>query len=380
MERMVKDGQGTMNTFSPLKRGFKRLLALSVMAAVAGGCARPAPPAKRHVNIRGLYLTGYSAGNSQRFEETIRFMKRKGLNAMVIDAKDDSGKISWQTDIPLALEIGANQSKIKNIRARVQTLLANDIYPIARVVVFADPLLGSRKPQWSIRTKDGAQFRDVRDIAWPSPHRQEVWQYNVEVARRAAQAGFKEIQFDYVRFPETRIDGVNWNASLKTSDAIEEFLRYARRQLEPYGVFVSADIFGQTSSKTRAANNFSSILGQDYKRIADIVDYVFPMVYPSHYAPGSYGVKDPNQKPGFIVRSALLDARKRTPHLDVARHRPWLQDFDLDKDYTARDVEDQIKGLAQAGVHQWVLWNARNRYTPNVNYNIGLETKNQPAE
>ncbi len=350
---------------------FKRVIALGIVAAIIGGCAPSVPPAKHHVNIRGLYLTGYSVGNQKRFDDTIRFMKRSGLNAMVIDAKDDTGKISWQTDIPLAAEIDANSNKIKNIEERVKTLLSQGIYPIARIVVFADPLLGSKKPDWSIHTKDGAQFRDMRNIAWPSPHRQEVWQYNVEVAERAAQAGFKEVQFDYVRFPETRIDGVNWNAPLNPGDAIEGFLRYAKQRLEIRGVFVSADIFGQTSSKDKINNGYS-ILGQNYKNIAEIVDYVYPMVYPSHYAFGSYGVKDPNQNPGLIVRSALLDARKLTPQLDVTKHRPWIQDFNLGKKYTARDVEDQIKGLNQAGIHQWVLWNARNRYTPKVNYNIGL--------
>lgn len=349
------------------------LTALSLWTATfAGGCGRSPAPKKLHVNIHGLYLGGYSVGNDKRFNQTIQFMKRNRLNAMVIDAKDDTGKISWQTDIPLAAEIGANSNKIKNIEARVRSLLASGIYPIARIVVFADPLLGSQKPEWSLHTRDGALFRDTRQIAWPSPHQQEVWKYNVDIAQRAARAGFKEIQFDYIRFPEKPIDGINFNVPLRPlSKAIEEFLKYAKRQLEPHGVSVGADVFGQTTRPNPKTGGYDyTIIGQDYARIAEIVDYVYPMVYPSHYAPGSYGVSDPNQNPDAIVRAALTDARKCTRHLNPNKHRPWIQDFSMGKKYTAADVEAQIKGLADAGVHQWILWNSRNRYTPGVRYGI----------
>lgn len=359
-----------------------------VIGATLTGCNHPATrapqttpmPRAAPMPVRGLYLTGYSAGNDRKFAQTIRFMKRSGLNAMVIDAKDDSGYISWMTGITLAGEIGANTHKIKDVRSRIRKLLAAGIYPIARVVVFADPLLGRQRPQWSIRLKSGAPFHDDRAIAWPSPHQQEVWRYNVEIAKEAARCGFAEIQFDYVRFPETPIDGVNFNVpNGQLTQAIEQFLTYARRELEPLGVWVSADVFGSIVTSRGAGP--TSIIGQNYARIAAIVDTICPMVYPSHFAPGCYGVSDPNQHPDIIVRGALRDARRLTPHISSAKHRPWIQDFDLGKDYTAADVEAQIKGLAQAGIHQWLLWNARNRYTPGVRYGIAdrPRSQSQPA-
>lgn len=345
-----------------------------IAGATLAGCNRPlalaprtapAPPAL----VRGLYLTAYSAGNDHKLTQTIRFMKRSGLNAMVIDAKDDSGYISWTTDITLAGEIGANTRRIKDVSGCVQKLLTAGIYPIARVVVFADPLLGRQRPQWSIRLKSGALFHDVRDIAWPSPHQQEVWRYNVEIAKDAARLGFQEIQFDYVRFPETPIDGVNFNVpNGQLTQTIEQFLAYATSELQPLGIRVSADVFG--SIVTARGAGPTSIIGQNYARIAAIVDTVCPMVYPSHFAPGCYGVSNPNQRPDLIVGGALQDARRLTPNMPIVKHRPWIQNFDLGKDYTAADVEAQIKGLGRAGIYQWMLWNARNRYTPGVRYDI----------
>lgn len=111
-------------------------------------------------------------------------------------------------------------------------------------------------------------------------------------------------------------------------------------------------------------------IGQDYAQMAGIVDYILPMVYPSHYAPGAYGIDNPNGAPGRIVYESLVAAQKRTGAGDVRKHRPWIQDFNMGKTYTAADVEDQIRGLADAGIYQWILWDPNNRYTQGVNYGL----------
>jgi len=327
-----------------------------------------------HVDVHGLYMTGWTAG-SDRFYELVDFMKTTGLNAVVIDVQDDDGYISWETEIPLAREIGAHENKIPDISDRIQYLKENGIYTIGRIVVYADPLLGSMRPDMAIM---GGGFVDTRGIRWPDPYNEKVWEYKVDVAKEVAARGFDEVQFDYIRFPEHRIEGYNYRVPVsQRTDAVEGFLRYARQELKPSGVFIAADVFGLTTS---VADGDDMEIGQDYAGIAEIVDYVLPMVYPSHYAPGTYGVADPNADPARIVYESMVGAQKRTPGMDARKHRPWIQDFDMGKEYTAWDVEEQIRGLAQAGIYQWVLWDPNNRYTAGANYMAGGGRSGPPGE
>jgi hypothetical protein len=328
---------------------------------------------RKHVDIHGLYMTGWIAG-SQKFYELVDYMKRSGLNAVVIDAQDDDGSISWETEIPLAKEIGANERKITDIETRVKYLHDNGIYTIARIVVYADPLLGSKRPDMAIL---GGQFVDTRGIRWPDPYNKAVWAYKADIAKDAAARGFDEIQFDYIRFPEHRIQGYNAGVPVpQRTDAIIGFLNYAKAQLKPTGVFVAADVFGLTTSVDPGDD---MEIGQDYRQIAGVADYILPMVYPSHYAPGTYGIGDPNAAPGDIVYESLVRAQKKTPDVDVQKHRPWIQDFTYGKRYTAADIEDQIRGLARAGIYQWILWDPNNRYTRTVDYSVGGGFKGPPG-
>jgi len=319
---------------------------------------------RQHVPVRGLYLTGWSAGLDGKFYELLKYAKSSGLNAMVIDVKDDDGLITFPSKIPLAQEIGSNSHKIKDIAARVKTLKENGIYPIARIVVFVDPVLAAKRPAWAILN---GKFKDRRGLAWTNPFNREVWKYNVDVAKEAVAAGFKEIQFDYVRFPEKNIPGVTEGVGKeKRVEAIAGFLRYARQELEPLGVFVSADVFGLT---TTVVDDMK--IGQDYATVAGIVDYICPMVYPSHYNPGLFGLKNPNANPYETVYQSMLNARKKTPDLPLEKHRPWIQDFSLyGIHYGRAEVEAQIRALAKAGIHQFILWDPSNRYTRGVDYSL----------
>lgn len=337
-----------------------------IQPAAPNPAPAPAPaPRRHHVDIHGLYMTGWTAG-SDRFYELVTFMKETGLNAVVIDAQDDDGLTSWETQIPMALALGANEEKITDIDARVQYLKANGIYTIARIVVYADPLLGRKRPELSIL---GGDFVDTRGIRWPDPYSRAVWEYKADIAKEAASRGFDEIQFDYIRFPEHRVEGYNYHVPVgQRTQAIESFLRFAKAELASWDVFVAADVFGLTTSVTEGDD---MEIGQDYAGVAGAVDYILPMVYPSHYAPGTYGIADPNAQPGRIVYESLVAAQKRTWGMDVRKHRPWIQDFTYGKHYTAADVEAQIRGLAQAGIYQWVLWDPNNRYTKGVDYTVG---------
>lgn len=334
----------------------------------AASAGPPPPPASfegRPDRVRGLYLTGYTAGNPVRLAELLALAKRGGLNAMVIDAKDDDGRITWQSGIPLAAEIGSNSSKIGDIRALLRRLEENDIYPIARIVVFCDPVLSQKRPEWGVKV-NGDLWRDRRRLTWTNPYVREVWEYNVAVAREAARVGFREIQFDYVRFPEDDIPGITDGVSREQRvAAINGFLSYAVQELKPLGVKVSADVFGLTTTVTDDMK-----IGQEYAAVAGQVDYISPMVYPSHYARGNYGLADPEAHPYETVYNSMLKAREKTPRLPLEHHRPWIQDFSLRHPYGVKEIEAQIRALADTGIRQFLLWNPNNRYTAGVNYGL----------
>ncbi len=323
----------------------------------------PPPPAKTPVHVRGLYLTGYTAGSRQRMEDLLAFAKRSGLNAMVIDAKDDDGRISFRTDIPLAAEIGANSDKIADPAGLMQELADNGIYTIARIVVFCDPLLAKKRPDLAILN---GKWHDTRGLGWGDPLNQDVWKYNVDIAKAAAKAGFKEIQFDYVRFPERKLaSSVLGLSREKRVDAITGFLGYAVKELEPYNVYVSADVFGLTTTV-----GDDMMIGQDYAEIARAVDYISPMVYPSHYSAGNYGLKDPDAAPYETVLASIEKGEAKTPDLSADHVRPWIQDFSLRHHYGKNEVEAQLRALAQVGVHQFMLWDPNNRYTRDVDFTV----------
>ena len=323
-----------------------------------------APPAPRQpVQVRGIYLTGYTAGNDQRFSDLLDFVKRAGLNAMVIDVKDDEGFVSFASDLPLAKEIGSNSDKIRDIRGRLRTLRENNVYAIARIVVFVDPVLARGRPEWGIQ---GGRWRDVRGLAWGNPYDTNVWRYNVDIAKEAAKVGFREIQFDYVRMPERSIPGVTDGVGMeKRVNAIADFLRYAVKELKPYDVFVSADVFGLTTSVSDDMK-----IGQDYTTIAGITDYISPMVYPSHYSLGIYGLANPEASPLETVFGSLTRGQEKTRWLSPSHHRPWIQDFSLRVHYGRAEVEAQLRGLAKAGIKSFMVWDPRNRYTRDVDYSI----------
>lgn len=333
--------------------------------------AEPPKPEKKPVAVRGLYLTGYSAGSSEKLSEIAAFVKASGLNAIVIDAKDDDGLITWETGIPLAKEIGSNSRKIRDVEEKLRLLHDQGIYTIARIVVFVDPVLAKGRPSWAILN---GHWKDRRGLAWSSPYSENVWKYNVDVAKEAARAGFKEIQFDYVRFPEKDIEGITHNVSQeKRVSTILGFLKYAKKELAEFPVFVSADVFGLTTSVTDDMK-----IGQDYALVAETVDYISPMIYPSHYYPGNYGLRDPESSPGETVYHSMIKGQEKTPNLKPQAHRPWIQDFSLRVKYGKAEVEAQLRGLARAGITTFLVWDPSNRYTRNVDYSLIDKVKPEP--
>lgn len=330
--------------------------------------------------VRGIYVTGNSAGG-EKFNSLVKLVDETELNSMVIDIKEDHGYLTYMPDKDSPFrDIG--KAHIKNPRKMLKTLEEKKIYPIARVVVFKDSALAKKKPEWSF--KDGNQvWKNGRGESFVNPFVKDVWDYNVSIAIEAAKMGFKEIQFDYVRFPE---GFENRDASLaystgdyhdvkmdnvqKRVKAVTEFVAYAREKLRPYDVKVSVDIFGYTATLPEAPG-----IGQNFSKISEHVDVISSMIYPSHW--GSYfGIAKPDMEPYRLVEQyAKLEKKKlddlKTPPIS----RPWLQDFTASwlgsgnyRVYGKKEVEAQIKALNDNGIKEFLLWNASNRYTRNVDY------------
>lgn len=320
--------------------------------------------------VRGIYITGYSAGSPDRLARYLNLIEETELNALIIDVKNDNGMMTYQSAVPMVNEVDANKNTtIEDIKGLLYSLEKNGIQPIARIVVFKDPYLPGVRQDLAIRNKDGSIWRDRRGVMWVDPHKQEVWEYTIDIAKEAASLGFGEIQFDYVRFPENGAL-LDQQASFpeknnrSKSQVINEFLTYAKEQLEPYNVFISADVFGLTTSVNNDMN-----IGQDWMTISEIVDYICPMIYPSHYGPGNYGFDNPNAEPYGTVYRALQDAIQKNSKLhsenkSPAIIRPWLQDFTLGEPrYGPQEVKAQIRAAKDLGIDEYIMWNAANRYT-----------------
>ena len=195
---------------------------------------------------KALYLTVYGIGAPFLLDPALDVIERSKLNALVIDIKGDRGLIPYPSALPLATKIGAQKLRtIPDLKALVSTLKAKNLYLIARIVTFKDTLLATAHPEWAVHGAGGALWKDREGLAWIDPFQKAAWDYPISVAEEAAAAGFDEVQFDYIRFPDAGGMGYS-EASTETSRvaAITGFLREAKRRLAPYNVFLAMDSFG----------------------------------------------------------------------------------------------------------------------------------------
>jgi hypothetical protein len=317
--------------------------------------------------VHGLYLNAWAAGSNRKVAELLALADSTEINTFVIDVKDATGYLSYRSAIPLANAMGSDHDvRVRHPRALLAKLHRAGIYPIARIVVFKDPVLAARRPDLAIQKADGSLWTDHHGEIWVDAYNREVWDYNISVAREAIGLGFSEIQWDYVRFPDVprsyQLTAVYpARAGRNRQQAIREFLQYAHARLDSLDVPITADVFGITiASKTDVG------IGQHWEDMSDVADVLLPMVYPSHFPPGSYGLADPNASPYDIVHLAMEQAVRRSASIpDAAAVRPWLQDFTLGPPvYDAPQVRAQIQAVYDAGLKEWILWNPGSRYSP----------------
>jgi hypothetical protein len=318
--------------------------------------------------VRGLYVNRWAV-LGQRMWELIDVAKRTEVNALVIDVKDDRGFVLYRSTVPLAREIAADTTmpvSYRRMRAVLDTMRAHGIYPIARIVVAKDPVLAERRLDWAIKRRDDPTkpWLDKNGKPWLDPHHRAIWQYAVDLAKEAVTLGFSEVQLDYVRFPdEKRLvrEAVFPLANGRVrAQVIREQLGYTRQALRDAGVPITIDVFGLTATDTTDMG-----IGQQWEMFIDQADVVLPMVYPSHFAPGTYRLGNPNAAPYATIDRALRDAQRRTAGIaNAAAIVPWYQDFTLGPPrYGVAEVRAQIRAGYAHGLKSWMLWNPGSRYT-----------------
>lgn len=313
--------------------------------------------------VRGILVTGWYAGSPDLVWPLLDWAKTAGINTIVLDLKAEDGYLSWESDIPLAKEIGANKRKIGDLPAFIAAAQEKGFWVAGRVVVMNDQFLYQAKPEWRIPGFSGGAY------SFMDPAKEGVWEYNLAIAKAAVAAGVDEIQFDYIRYPDKLIDGytLNTTAEFRTGH-INDFLKRAMAELKPLGVVVGADLFGLTTS---VAEGDDMKLGQDYRQMAEIVDYVAAMAYPSHYAEWTYGIPNPNAAPYETIKNSLGKAIERTPGLGLEKHRPWIQDFSMHGvKYGPTEVMAQVRALEELGIQSFMLWDPSCRFTRAVDYQI----------
>ncbi len=337
--------------------------------------------------VKGIYTTAHSAAG-ERMEKLVDLINTTDLNSMVIDIKDDHGNITLDLNSDHEL---VNEMTMEMIDAEelIATLEENNIYPIARIVVFKDSLLAKAKPEWSFTEANGSVWSNRRGESFVNPYLEEVWDYNIEVAVQAAKLGFKDIQYDYVRFPEgfeTRDDLLNYTHGHYANDAedvtsmeyrnraVTEFVRKSKESLMPYGAHLSVDIFGYAAVVRETPG-----IGQSFPGLSKEVDAISSMIYPSHWGPGNLDISKPDLEPYNVVNNYMKIEQEIFDELgeDAPITRPWIQDFTASylgagnyMNYGAAEVTAQVKALADNDVHEFLLWNAGNTYSEGATYSF----------
>jgi len=318
--------------------------------------------------VKAIYLSGWVAGSTDFRNSLIKIIDETELNAVVIDIKDSTGRISFHTDDPYLQLIGSSEGRIKDIKAVTSLLHEKGIYIIGRISVFQDPYLTKLKPEWAIkRLSDGGVWKDRKGLSFLDPTNKEVHDYILSIARNSYDEGFDEINLDYIRYPsDGNMKDINYNLKegAQRADNIESFFKYFSTEIKKnINIPISADLFGLTTESTNDMG-----IGQLWEKTIPYFDFVCPMVYPSHYPSGYAGYKNPALYPYEVIDRALKSAVAKTKAInqDISKIRPWLQDFDMGAAYTKDLVRAQMKATYNNELYSWMLWDPSNKYTPSA--------------
>lgn len=322
--------------------------------------------------VKALYLSFWGASSEERLDAILKLARTTEINAVVIDVKNELGLTSYKTGVQAACDISAHRNRtIKDMQRFMQALKSEGIYTIGRIVVFKDDLRSEQHPETAVRDAHGNPWQNGEGLGWLDPFIVSNHDYNIDIAEDAARVGFDEINFDYIRFPETPgLQFARENNPENRIRAVSAFLERAKARLTPYGVFLSVDTFGHISW-----DKGDTGIGQTMASMKEYVDYFSPMLYPSGFAKGFMGLEDPTSDVYKVVSESL-----RQLDVEPVRIRPWLQAF---RDYAhsrtpfrARRIREQIMAAECHGSGGWLLWNPSSRYQGADIKNGSLEWSN----
>jgi len=332
------------------------------------------------LEIKAIYLTSWSAATPSRITQAIDLIGQTELNAVVIDIKDYRGKVVFKTSSPVIAAVQSEEQRL-DLAGLVRRLHEKNIYVIARIAVFQDQHLVTVRPDLAVRDPAGRVWRGRNRLAWVDPASPEVWAYIVAVAREAAWAGVDEVNFDYVRFPtDGNLSAIRYPVfdprTQTRRQVLQQFFAYLGEELRTAGAVRSADLFGLATVRDDDLG-----IGQVLEDALLHFDVVAPMVYPSHYARGFLGYRNPAAHPYEVVHYSLTRAAARRERLartlsalakdgrdddaaiTVGSIRPWLQAFDLGAAYPPAAIRRQMQAVGDAGLSAgWLLWSPANRY------------------
>lgn len=336
--------------------------------------------------VRGVYLTSWSASLSSRIDYVKNLAKTSGVNAVVVDIKDYTGYVAYDSLVPSVISYGAKKIKIQNVKKMIKTFHDSNIYVIARIAVFQDPILSSKKTDLAVYDISKSTIQPVEStepnvyvpwidrsgLGWVDPASEETGNYNISIAKEAWELGFDEINFDYVRFPSdgslANMGFPSWDGKTAKHLVIKNFFMRARKFLPD--VKLSVDLFGLAT-----INKDDLGIGQVIEDAYDYFDYVCPMVYPSHYASGFKGYANPADYPYEVIKYSMetaqtkLDAYKtslgaESPGIS-AKLRPWIQDFNMGATYNSVMVKKEIDGTKDGlgeSYNGFLVWSPSNVY------------------
>lgn len=321
--------------------------------------------------VKAAYIAPAEIAGPSAFNNVMNTLAQTELTAVVVDVKDEGGRVLFDSKQPLAATLVAgNDRKIPNLPALLKTFQDKKLYTIARIVCFQDPKLTDLKPEWTLKSRStGKAWADSGGYNWINPYQRDSWEYYLGLAEEAARAGFDEIQFAGLHFPVLGklsdieyglSEGRTSNAQTRT-ESINGFLKAARDRLSSLGVYTSVSVFGTALVEGGDLN-----IGMNVGAMAGVVDYISPLIYPIEWEPGAFGIDQPTQKPYELVRQSMLSAKsvlkERLPQL-----RPWLQDFTRPNlTFGEEQVREEIRAVEEFqknGGAGWILFNPASKYT-----------------
>lgn len=339
----------------------------SGLLVLLSGCGDEQQTAKQKTVAENKIETTaiYVAANVSDLNLLMDMAKQINANAIVIDIKDEYGKITCKLDVD---GIEPVATPIENMKSIVKELKKNGFYTIARIVAFKDHI----KENLSIKNEDQSVWKDEDGASWLNPYNAEVKKYIADITAKTADLGFDEIQYDYARFPTSLKKDINLDNSSKEKQrprVITEFLKEQAEVLHKVNVKLSTtiekDVIAEVSEQ--AEDNMKA-LGQDYAKIAEVVDLVCPKIYPSQFEKKKMGIDNPDEKPYDTVKKVLELSEKVLKSNSNAKAivRPYLQAFTSKKDngheYTRKEIDEQIKAATEIGIKQIGLFNFSGNY------------------